>query len=116
MENGYERAAREVVPAVRYVLIKRLKNKYNMREEEIARHLGITQAATSKYVSGKRSTRIKRTAGKIDTDIIEKYTESIKDDGEHAVKMCLCAVCNTLNDFGCRFSYFKNCGAEGAQC
>ena len=33
---GYEIAAKEVIPAVRLALIKELKTKYNIKEEEIS--------------------------------------------------------------------------------
>ncbi len=104
MRNGYERASREIVPAVRYALIKRLKAKYNMREEDISKYLGITQAAISKYLGEKRSAKIKAISEKIDANIIEECAESIRGGGEELVDTCICSVCTSLNSFGCRFS------------
>ena len=43
-----------MIPAVRAILAKKLIKEYSLKEEDVARVLGITQAAVSNYVRGTR--------------------------------------------------------------
>ncbi|MCL5427561.1 MAG: hypothetical protein M1321_00035 [Candidatus Marsarchaeota archaeon] len=104
MDSGYETAAKEIVPAVRYALIKALKEKYNKREGYIAESLGMTQAAISKYLNGKCSAKVIATEKRIDAKFIDKYAKMIAEGNRGAAGMCICGVCNNLNGFGCSFS------------
>jgi len=46
--------AKSLIPAIRSILAKKLLKEYCLKEEEIAKVLGITQAAVSNYVRGTR--------------------------------------------------------------
>ena len=46
--------AKSLIPAVRAILAKRLIKDYSLKEEDVAKVLGITQAAVSNYVRGTR--------------------------------------------------------------
>jgi len=46
--------AKSLIPAVRAILAKKLIKDYSLKEEDVARVLGITQAAVSNYVRGTR--------------------------------------------------------------
>jgi predicted transcriptional regulator len=46
------------IPAVRIAIAKSLNKKYKMNQSEIAKRLGIAQAAVSKYLSNRYSTKI----------------------------------------------------------
>ena len=46
--------AKSLIPAVRAILAKKLIKEYSIKEEDVARVLGITQAAVSNYVRGTR--------------------------------------------------------------
>jgi predicted transcriptional regulator len=46
--------AKSLIPAVRAILAKKLIREYSLKEEDVARMLGITQAAVSNYVRGTR--------------------------------------------------------------
>lgn len=48
------------IPAIRAKIAKILANEYNLKQTKIALKLGVTQAAVSKYLSGKYSEEIKR--------------------------------------------------------
>lgn len=54
--------AKSLIPAVRAILAKKLIKEYSLKEEDVARVLGITQAAVSNYVRGTRG----------DVELIEK--------------------------------------------
>ena len=46
--------AKSRIPAVRAILAKKLIREYSLKEEDVAKDLGITQAAVSNYVRGTR--------------------------------------------------------------
>ena len=46
--------SKSLIPALRAILAKDLANKYNIREDEISKMLGVTQAAISNYIRGAR--------------------------------------------------------------
>lgn len=46
--------SRSLIPAIRAIISRRLVNEYNMKEEDVAKLLGITQAAVSNYIRGTR--------------------------------------------------------------
>ncbi len=46
--------SKTLIPAIRAIISRRLVNDYNMKEEDVARLLGITQAAVSNYIRGIR--------------------------------------------------------------
>jgi hypothetical protein len=46
--------AKSLIPAVRAILARKLIKEYSLKEEDVARVLGITQAAVSNYVRGTR--------------------------------------------------------------
>jgi uncharacterized protein len=56
--------AKSLIPAIRAILAVKLIREYKMKEELVARALGITQAAVSNYIRGTRG----------DTDLITKLT------------------------------------------
>ncbi|MDE1861170.1 MAG: hypothetical protein KGH72_05665 [Candidatus Micrarchaeota archaeon] len=105
MLNGYERATKEIVPAVRLLIARELKEKYRMKETEIANRLGVAQAAVSKYLSGKYSDRIEELVSRIKKGEIDGSIGSIAAGKEGAVNMCICTVCKAMNEFGCQFSH-----------
>jgi predicted transcriptional regulator len=59
---NYEKAMKSTIPAVRAAVAGDLKRKHKMSETEIARKLGIAQAAVSKYLSGNYSPKIGKLA------------------------------------------------------
>ena len=46
--------AKSLIPAVRAILARKLINEYHLREELVAKVLGVTQAAVSNYIRGTR--------------------------------------------------------------
>ncbi|HEX7033816.1 MAG TPA: helix-turn-helix domain-containing protein [Nitrososphaera sp.] len=60
--------AKSLIPAVRAILAKKLIKEYALKEEDVAKVLGITQAAVSNYVRGTRG----------DVDLISKL-ESVRE-------------------------------------
>ncbi len=46
--------SKTLIPALRAILAKKLAEDHNVREEEISKMLGVTQAAVSNYIRGTR--------------------------------------------------------------
>lgn len=46
--------SKSLIPAVRAIIAKKLSQEHSLKEEEIAKMLGVTQAAVSHYVRGTR--------------------------------------------------------------
>ena len=46
--------SKTLIPALRAILAKKLAKDHNVREEEISKMLGVTQAAISNYIRGTR--------------------------------------------------------------
>jgi|TARA_B110000014_G_C20096970_1_gene575130 hypothetical protein len=46
--------SKTLIPALRAILAKTLAEKYEIREDEISKMLGVTQAAVSNYIRGTR--------------------------------------------------------------
>ncbi len=46
--------SKTLIPALRAILAKKLAGMYKMREDEISKMLGVTQAAVSNYIRGTR--------------------------------------------------------------
>ena len=46
--------SKTLIPALRAILAKKLADDHNVREEEISKMLGVTQAAVSNYIRGTR--------------------------------------------------------------
>ncbi len=108
MTSAYETGEKEILPAVRYALIQELSDRYHQKEEQIAKELGITQAAISKYLNGKISDKVKGISDKLDRKLIDIYAKKIAEGDQSMVNACICTVCNKLNDFGCKFSHAKS--------
>lgn len=51
----HELASKFVLPTVRAMVARRLVTKYQLTQEEVAKRLGVTQAAVSNYLRGKRA-------------------------------------------------------------
>jgi len=55
MKTPCELVVGKILPALRATVVKELSGKYKMKQSEIARKLGITQASVSQYLSSTRA-------------------------------------------------------------
>ena len=58
MINPYEIVSRSALPALRAMVSKRLKDRYRMTQQQIAKRLGVTQASVSNYARKARGVMI----------------------------------------------------------
>lgn len=101
--NGYVNAYSNIVPAARALIAKELYAR-GITEENAARLLGVTQAAVSKYLANKYSDEVKTAEMGIDRRIVESYVQGMLDGKKDYIERCICAICRSVNDFGCSVS------------
>ncbi len=83
-----------VVPIIRKEFAKSLIENHDLTQREVADKLGITEAAVSRYISGKRGA-LKIT----DNDILEEIKKSAKrivKDNSTSVIEEICRICRIL--------------------
>lgn len=104
MRSQYEIADKIIIPAIRQELIKRLREKYSLKEQEIAAKLELTQAAVSKYLNGKLGSVSPKTeeirqelmAKEKEIDELAQSLASGKEAGRQ-----ICILCQSLGKFSC---------------
>ena len=84
-----------LIPGIRQELARFLVQDHKMSQVQVAAKLGITEAAVSQYLSGKRGDI------KIDKDIkveIKKSARRIAEGDEVTAVRELCRICNLVKD------------------
>ena len=75
--------SKSLIPALRAILAKDLANKHDIREDEISKMLGVTQAAISNYIRGARGAPKlieKLLADKQVTVMLDDISDSLSSD------------------------------------
>ena len=75
--------SKSLIPALRAIIAKKLANEYKIREDQISKMLGVTQAAISNYIRGTRGDPeliIKLLAEKQVSEIIIEICDNIATD------------------------------------
>jgi len=91
-----EVAIKYFIPAVRASTARKLSKNHNLTQVEIASKLGITQAAVSKYLSGKYNKKIKNLEKEKSIKVISKsVVDSILKNKPASIKFSedLCKCC-----------------------
>jgi hypothetical protein len=91
--------AKQIIPAVRVTVTKQLYTRHNFNQERIAEKLGITQAAVSKYLSGKYTQQIKQLEkDKIVGEIADEIVGAIirKTFDKSSFERCVCNFCGKI--------------------
>lgn len=107
MLHPCELMAKQFLPAIRARVAKELSKKYNFNQIEIAKQLGVTQAAISKYISGDYAKNIKnfeknKKVKEISDEIALKISQKKMTRDELISKIChSCEV--ILGDHDCNF-------------
>ncbi|MFW6122173.1 MAG: transcriptional regulator [Petrotogales bacterium] len=83
-----------VVPIIRKEFAKDLIENHGLTQKETANKLGITEAAVSRYISGKRGA-LELTDGKILKEIKESTKRIVKEDGLAVIEET-CRICRLL--------------------
>ena len=89
----------QVLPVIRKEFAKNLIKKHDLSQKEAARRLGVTEAAVSRYITGKRGTS-DVLDGKILKEVTKSVNRLIEGNGTTVIEET-CRVCRLLkaNEF-----------------
>jgi predicted transcriptional regulator len=103
--------SREYLPSLKGTIIKELYGEFGLNQEKIAEAMGLTQAAVSKYLSGKYLGARKNSGNK---EIARKAKEIAKEiaigkAGRERVSLMVCKCCDALlgTEKACKISSRK---------
>jgi len=96
-----EMIVKKILPAFRAYLVKKLYEEHNMKQNDIATCLGITQPSVSLYLSGERggfeeifkSEKVQKNLSQLD-DLSEKLARN--EISEQELMTDMCKLCSTL--------------------
>ncbi|NVM04909.1 MAG: transcriptional regulator [Candidatus Helarchaeota archaeon] len=100
-----EMIVKKILPAFRAYLVKQLYEKYKMKQNDIAKCLGITQPSVSLYLSGERGGfedifKSDEVAKKI--NVLDELSEKLvnKKLSEQELMQDMCHLCSLLRKLG----------------
>ena len=99
MRPKCEVMAKEILPALRVAIVKKLNTEYKMTQIEIAKRLGITQPAVSQYLNKLRGSNYKgilktyNLSGLVDEIAKKIATGKFKDEDFSKI---YCLACSKL--------------------
>lgn len=93
ISNTHDRIVKELLPAVKLKVSKEMAKNHNLTQAEIARRVGITQAAISKYLNGKYSKKLLYMESKINNMEIMHLTDEIMKGDKIKAQERVCGIC-----------------------
>ena len=98
LKPGCEAFAKKIVPVLRAKIAQSLAKDYGMQQYEIAKKLGVTQAAVSFYLGKERGASV--TMSKKFPDIektAKKMAKALEEgEGDAALNALLCELCKKI--------------------
>jgi predicted transcriptional regulator len=100
MKTPCELVVGKILPTLRASVVRDLSNKYRMKQSEIAKKLGITQASVSQYLSSTRGGSMKILE---DFPQISKYADEISKrivagESKYQWYGVLCKACREIRE------------------
>jgi len=97
-----EVAVKSVVPSIRAFVAKELTQSYNMKQNDVAELLGITQTAVSKYTRQVRGAVLKIDQTKEIRSMMEKIAKELANQEitRQDLVIKFCEVCKTVRQNG----------------
>lgn len=97
-----EVAVKSVVPSIRAFMAKELTQSYNMKQNDVAKILGITQTAVSKYTRRLRGTVLKLDDLEEIRSMLQKVTLQIAENkvSQQDLTYKFCEVCQAVRKKG----------------
>lgn len=98
MKTPCELVVGKILPSLRASVVKELSLKYKMKQSDIAKKLGITQASVSQYLSSARArgTEISDTFPQIATYAADIAKMIVAGKGKYEWYGILCTACNDI--------------------
>jgi predicted transcriptional regulator len=106
MKTPCELVVGKILPSLRACVVKELSGKYHMKQSDIAKKLGITQASVSQYLSSSRagSSKVTETFPKIKTYADDIAKRIVRGEDKYEWYSVLCIACKDIrsDDEFCR--------------
>ena len=84
---------KEFLPALKARAAKILSEQYQMNQTKIANLLQITQAAVSKYLSGKYSLGVKRLESRLNEKDVDTFVKNVLAGKQFEAQKSVCRMC-----------------------
>jgi predicted transcriptional regulator len=100
MKTPCELVVGKILPTLRASVVKELSGKYAMKQSEIAKRLGITQASVSQYLSATRAgnTKLIESFPQINTYAQEIAKRIMAGETKYEWYGVLCKACRDIRD------------------
>ena len=98
MKTPCELVVGKILPSLRASVVKELSSKYHMKQSDIAKKLGITQASVSQYLSSTRagSTKVTESFPKIKIYADDIAKRIVKGEDKYEWYSVLCIACKDI--------------------
>jgi predicted transcriptional regulator len=80
MINPYEIVSKSALPALRAMVAKRLREKYNLTQQQVASRLGVTQASVSNYARKARGVMVNLETDPTVAKAADKIAQTLSGD------------------------------------
>lgn len=97
----YEHMIKEFMPSLRASAVRIMYKDKKLKQEEIAKFLGITQAAVSKYINGRYSRTIKSFEKRLNKKEVLAFVNRIVDKKSIETERAVCKMCARNLSFDC---------------
>lgn len=96
-----EFVVKKVLPAIRAGIVRELFDKYNLKQNQIAKVLGITQSSVSLYLSGERG-GFEEVYKVIDQNYIKDLAKNLMNDeiSHDSAMNQICSSCLSIKEDG----------------
>jgi predicted transcriptional regulator len=104
--------AQYVLPTLRMLIIRELVERRGMRRVEASRKVGLTPAAVTQYMKGKRGQVFMEELSKSEytMKIVSEIADAIKngDMSSHEITQKICVICKKIRSEEFVFKMYKN--------
>lgn len=100
MPTNYEIVFDEFIPAFRARVAKIMKER-GMSQEKTASILEITQAAISKYISGRYSDKVKNIENELSDAMANEFVDDMLQSENANAQKVICRACQGYHKFDC---------------
>ncbi len=97
----YEHMIKEFMPSLRASAARIMYDEKKIKQEDIARFLGITQAAVSKYLSGRYSSTVKQFELRLNEKEVRMFVDKITASKAYESQKVVCKMCARNLSFEC---------------
>jgi predicted transcriptional regulator len=115
-----EVAVKSVVPAIRSAIARELTQSYGLKQKDVARLLGITQTAVSKYARHNRGTVLQVEKVKDTEPVLKETVESLANGKMNKYQLVakLCRICEIIRENGlmCKLCSLSDPNINNQEC